>query len=182
MAKEAAAGAVLLAILAGIAWFATRPPEPVQEPDLDCKDLVEIQNSEVGTAVFCAAAVEQMEGVLPTVGLVECQESVKSQLHGSFPLFLEFTSDCTLVLRQEGRITGETLVMLGRPIDLNSASQEDLTAIPGLGPKTAKAIVAERGQNGPFCPYSTLQTRVRGIGPKKASEFERYLESGNCGN
>ena len=61
LAKEAAAGAVLLAILAGIAWFATRPPEPVQEPDLDCKDLVEIQNSEVGTAVFCAAAVEQME-------------------------------------------------------------------------------------------------------------------------
>lgn len=182
LAKEAGAGAVLLALLAGIAWFATRPPEPVAEPDLDCVDLVEIQNSKLGTAVFCASVADQMEGVLPAVGLVECSEKVKAQLHGNYPLLLEFTSDCTLVARAEGRITGATLLLLGRPIDLNSASQEDLTAIPGLGPKTARAIIAERGENGPFCPYSTLQTRVRGIGPKKASEFERYLESGNCGN
>ena len=47
------------------------------------------------------------------------------------------------------------------PIDINSASAAQLEKLPGIGPETAKAIIAGR-------PYQTpkdLET-VKGIGPK----------------
>ena len=38
--------------------------------------------------------------------------------------------------------------------------------LPGVGPATAAAIVAERERNGPFASVDELD-RVRGIGPAK---------------
>jgi competence protein ComEA len=52
------------------------------------------------------------------------------------------------------------------PIDLNSATAEQLDALPGVGPSTAAAIVAHRDQNGPFASVDALGD-VRGIGPAK---------------
>jgi competence protein ComEA len=52
------------------------------------------------------------------------------------------------------------------PVDLNSATAEQLDALPGVGPATAAAIVAERRQHGPFASVDDL-ARVRGIGPAK---------------
>jgi competence protein ComEA len=52
------------------------------------------------------------------------------------------------------------------PVDVNRATAEELDALPGVGPATAAAIVAERERNGPFLTVDEL-TRVRGIGPAK---------------
>jgi competence protein ComEA len=54
----------------------------------------------------------------------------------------------------------------GQLIDLNTATPEDLDALPGVGPATAKAIVDHRTQNGPFRSVDDLLD-VRGIGPAK---------------
>ena len=45
-------------------------------------------------------------------------------------------------------------------------SEAELTAIPGVGPKTASAIIAYREQNGPFRSIDQL-AEVKGIGPAK---------------
>ena len=52
------------------------------------------------------------------------------------------------------------------PLDLNTATQAQLDALPGVGPATAAAIVDDRRQHGPFTSVDDL-ARVRGIGPAK---------------
>ena len=54
------------------------------------------------------------------------------------------------------------------PIDVNRASASDLETLPGVGPTTAAAIVAERERNGPFLSPDDLE-RVSGVGPGKVA-------------
>ncbi|HHU66506.1 helix-hairpin-helix domain-containing protein [Corynebacterium sp.] len=51
-------------------------------------------------------------------------------------------------------------------VSLNSASESELTALPGVGPATASAIVAHREATGGFATVEQLLD-VRGIGPAK---------------
>jgi competence protein ComEA len=52
------------------------------------------------------------------------------------------------------------------PVNVNSATVEQLDVLPGVGPTTAAAIVAHREQHGPFQTVEQLGD-VRGIGPAK---------------
>ncbi len=52
-----------------------------------------------------------------------------------------------------------------RPIDVNRASAAELVALPGVGPVTARRIVAFRQEQGRFARAEDL-TKVPGIGPK----------------
>ncbi|MEZ4474015.1 MAG: ComEA family DNA-binding protein [bacterium] len=60
------------------------------------------------------------------------------------------------------------------PIDLNAATAEQLAAVPGIGPKTAEAIVALRGTKGGFKSVDEL-TEVKGIGPAKLLKIRDAL-------
>jgi competence protein ComEA len=51
----------------------------------------------------------------------------------------------------------------GGPINVNSASAEELEELPGIGPTLAAAIVEDRARNGPFTSVEDLN-RVPGIG------------------
>jgi competence protein ComEA len=52
------------------------------------------------------------------------------------------------------------------PVDINSATADQLDALPGVGPSTAAAIVAYRTAHGRFASVDDLMN-VRGIGPAK---------------
>lgn len=54
----------------------------------------------------------------------------------------------------------------GSTVNLNTASVEQLDTLPGIGPATAKAIVAHRTRKGPFARLDDLLA-IDGIGPKK---------------
>jgi competence protein ComEA len=54
------------------------------------------------------------------------------------------------------------------PVDLNSATVDQLDRLPGVGPATAAAIVAHRAQYGPFRSVDDLAA-VKGIGPAKVA-------------
>jgi DNA uptake protein ComE-like DNA-binding protein len=63
---------------------------------------------------------------------------------------------------------------LERGIDPNSAPQEDLELLPGIGPALAARIVADRTAHGPYDSARTL-TRVPGIGPALAQKLTPHL-------
>ena len=50
-------------------------------------------------------------------------------------------------------------------VNLNTASQDELDALKGVGPAKAKAIVDYRKKNGPFKSVDDLNN-VKGFGPK----------------
>ena len=65
-------------------------------------------------------------------------------------------------------------VTLGIPLALNDTSEEELTAIPGVGPGIARAIAQERALRGRFHRLDELH-QVRGIGPRLYDRLKRYL-------
>ena len=62
-------------------------------------------------------------------------------------------------------------------IDLNSADEAALDALPGVGPVTAAAIVAYRDQHGPFSSVDELQA-IPGIGPAKFAQISPHVTVG----
>jgi competence protein ComEA len=61
------------------------------------------------------------------------------------------------------------------PVDLNTASEADLDALPGVGPTTARAIVAFREAHGPFHQVDDL-TDVQGIGPARLDALRELVK------
>lgn len=60
------------------------------------------------------------------------------------------------------------------PIDLNTATAEQLEAIPGIGPALAQRIVDHRRANGRFQSVDEL-LEMQGIGQKRLETIRRYL-------
>lgn len=61
------------------------------------------------------------------------------------------------------------------PVDLNTATVEQLDALPGVGPVTAKAIVAWRAAKGRFASVDQLG-EVDGIGPGKLEKLRELVK------
>lgn len=59
-------------------------------------------------------------------------------------------------------------------INVNTASAEDIAAIPGLGEKKSQAIIKFREKNGPFVKIEDLK-RVDGIGDKLFEKIMPYV-------
>lgn len=67
-------------------------------------------------------------------------------------------------------------LLLGNALDLNRAGLEDLEALPGVGPKTAFAILKHRESSGPFRTVDEL-VRVPGIGPKTLERLRPWVRA-----
>jgi len=62
-------------------------------------------------------------------------------------------------------------------VNINTANEEQLMAVKGLGEKKAKAIIEYRQQNGNFKAVEDL-TQVKGISEKTLTKFKDQLTVG----
>jgi len=60
------------------------------------------------------------------------------------------------------------------PLDLNTATAEQLDALPGIGPATAQKIIDYRQAHGPFRSIDELDA-VPGIGPARIDQLKELV-------
>ena len=87
--------------------------------------------------------------------------------------FVIATAVALLVLLGAGTAVADAKAVPASPIDLNEASVDQLTELPGVGKVTAGRIVEWRDEHGPFRRVEDLM-KVKGIGEKS---FEKLLPS-----
>src|SRR5574341_689072 len=65
----------------------------------------------------------------------------------------------------------------GGPVNINTATQEELEQLPGIGPSLAAAIIQYREEHGPFASIEDIQN-VPGIGPTKFEAIKDLITVG----
>jgi comEA protein len=64
-----------------------------------------------------------------------------------------------------------------KPVNLNSATSEELQQVPGIGPATAERILQMRKSYGAFKSVDDLLA-IRGLGTKRLEKMRKYLTVG----
>src|SRR5215467_3485052 len=64
-----------------------------------------------------------------------------------------------------------------KPVNINTATSEQLQTVPGIGPATAEKIIQMRRSYGAFKSVDDLRA-IRGIGPKRLEKMRKYLTVG----
>lgn len=70
-------------------------------------------------------------------------------------------------------VSSGAVVPNGR-VDINRATVAELQTLPGVGPKTAEAIISNRETMGRFIQVDDLM-RVKGIGPKRMEQLRELV-------
>jgi len=73
-----------------------------------------------------------------------------------------------------GRMGARKLLVFSIPLDLNQATAEDLSLIPGIGDSLAQEIVIYRDRRNGFRRVEELRN-VKGIGEKKFNDLKIFL-------
>lgn len=90
------------------------------------------------------------------------------------------------VVAPDAKLTRPALIMTstaaralrdGQTLDINSAQASELLLLPGVGPKLAERIVAERQRRDGFRNIDELR-EVRGIGPSVFARIARFVSLG----
>ena len=81
--------------------------------------------------------------------------------------------NATQLIPQQAPIKGK----LSDPVNINTAGEQELILLPGIGENTAAAIVAYRLEYGLFDSIADL-TNVPGIGPETIREISNYITVG----
>ena len=89
-----------------------------------------------------------------------------------------------LALAMAALLVSGTAMAAGKPaptakVNLNTASIEQLTTLPGVGPKLAARIVEYRQKSGTFRSTQEIMN-VKGVGEKNFAKIEAWLSVGEA--
>ena len=176
IAERTAAVPLLLLILLGLHSLKPSSSLP-SSPALPCSRPIYIQVAgDVGyPGVYAFCREPRAEEARAQAGKGACESGPGLD---TFAL----PSGTKIVVTREGRtckvkrgeINGHFKLSLGIPLSLNRESQEGFSALPGIGPKLAAAIVRERERRGEFRTIDEIQG-VPGIGKTLYERIKPYL-------
>jgi len=66
-----------------------------------------------------------------------------------------------------------------KPVNINTATSEELQQVPGIGPATARKILQMRKSYGAFKSVDDLLA-IRGLGQKRLDKMRKYLTVGKA--
>jgi competence protein ComEA len=158
------------------------------------EDIAGVSSSTTTTATVVRSIFVQVAGAVRRPGVYEMAEGARVfqaiEKAGGFvaaadeqavTLAAQVTDGCRVYVPREGETTTTAVATVtggasangsasSGPVSLNSATLEQLDALPGIGPSTAQKIITYRETKGPFTSVDQL-TEVPGIGPSKLEEL-----------
>ncbi len=125
----------------------------------------------VAAGARVAEAVAAAGGISAEADLIRCNMAapLRDGQHVHVPALGEEVPD-SILEGEGGRVQGQV-------ININSATAEELTALPGVGEATAGKIVAYRSEHGPFSSVEEIM-EVPGIGQAKFDGFVERITVG----
>ncbi len=123
------------------------------------------------------ADLEQINLAQPLADAMKIDVPKKGQIvavsYGEASTPLDASSSHRRSARRGGRSSHK--LQPGQTLDVNTASESELTSLPGVGPSLARRIVEYRTANGPFQTVDDLQN-VSGIGPSKFDKMAPFIK------
>ena len=179
-----AAGCVTVALALAVGWFVLRTPtEPPAEELLPLASesavagpastavattvLVHVAGAVVAPGVYELRGDARVKDVIDAAGGPAADADV-DQLNLAAPVrdgervYVPRIGETAPLATATGSSTG--------PLDINTATLDQLDALPGIGPATAQAIIDEHDRRGGFRSVDEL-LEVRGIGPAKLEQL-----------
>lgn len=133
--------------------------------------LVELsEGSRVADAIKAAGGISE-DGVAESVNLAR-KLNDGEQLHVMSKAEADSAGNFNAQAQASNRASSTSGV--SGLVNINSATQEELESLPGIGPSTASKIIADRDANGPFSTPDDLM-RVTGIGEKKFASIAELI-------
>jgi comEA protein len=139
---------------------------------------VGIEHPEIARGLVCARSADQIIlKAMETLNLPRACHSVvlpEDLLPGAHIRLIKNRSRCEL--GEVSRLVGGERLQAGVGLDINTASADDLTLLPGIGKIKAAAIAKHRENQGAFRTIEDLTT-VRGIGPATAEKLRPWVST-----
>lgn len=144
--------------------FAVQPPPATATPAPTATPLPTATSTATAAVPTPAATASSATraGFVALDAPVE-EESIASQADDTTPAA---TSPTTDTLPASGAA--------GHLVNINTANAAELESLPGIGPKTAEAIIAYREEHGPFATVEAI-TEVKGIGPATLEKMRALI-------
>ncbi len=101
------------------------------------------------------------------------ETEMKKMIFVMLLLTLSFVTPTSFTFAASDASSNQSQVQLGK-ININTANEQALCQVPGIGPKTAQSIQVYREKNGNFQRLEDL-TSVKGIGPKTLDKMRPYI-------
>ena len=156
---------VYLALLCLLYFFLTSNymPLPSIEENPNHKGLLYVEISEDGiTTVKDLSNADELRKI-------KTQYSISNEIKSGDKIVVNENSAAVT------KISGRKRISLGIPIGINSATSEDLKAIPGVGHELAYRIISTRNTKGKFVSLDELDS-IDGIGSKKLRKIKNHAD------
>lgn len=157
--------AALLSCVVGMAWWSRESADPTAPVVRADEILVEVRGEVPTPGVYTLSEPVTVQRVVAKAG---------GTLHASDGRLLSAGAAVVVSSGQAFIQRMEDPLVVGLPLELNSATQGALQALPGVGATRAAAIVEDRMARGPFGSVDELE-RVHGIGPKTLEALRPFV-------